>query len=65
MREALERASVVEEHHTLMGASMEKVQTTKSGLIEAFQILLAGFEVGSVIFFISILCMYVLGEAHM
>ena len=59
MREALERASVVEEHRTLMGAAMENVQSAKSGLTEAFHSLLAGFKVGSVMFFISILCMYV------
>ena len=59
MREALERASIVEEHRTLMDAAMEKVQSAKSGLTEAFHSVLVGFEVGNIIFFISILCMYV------
>ena len=57
MQKALEHGSVVEEHRTLMGAAMEKVQSTKSRLTEAFNSLLAGFEVSSIIFFISILCM--------
>ena len=50
LREALQRASVVEEHHTLMGAVVEKVQSAKSGLNEAFTSLLTGFEVCDVIF---------------
>ena len=50
LREALRRASVVEEHCTLMGTVVEKVQSTKSGLNEAFMSLLTGFEVCDVIF---------------
>ena len=48
--EALRRASIMEEHHTLMGVVVEKVQSAKSGLNEAFTSLLTGFEVCDVIF---------------
>ena len=49
LEEALQRASIMEEHRTLMGAVMEKVQSVKSGLTEAFNSLLTGFEVCDVI----------------
>ena len=45
LEEALQRASIMEEHRTLMGAVVEKVQSAKSGLNEAFTSLLTGFEV--------------------
>ena len=45
LREALQRASVVEEHRTLLGTVVEKVQSAKSGLNEAFTSMLTGFEV--------------------
>ena len=48
--EALRRASIVEEHRTLMGTVVEKVQSTKSGLNEAFTSLLTSFEVCDIIF---------------
>ena len=51
MQEALQRASIMEEHRTLMGAVMEKVRSAKSGLTEAFNSLLTGFEVSDVIFY--------------
>ena len=44
---ALQSASIVEEHRTLMGAVIEKVQSTKSGLTEACTSLLTGFEVSN------------------
>nr|XP_020167269.1 uncharacterized protein CG45076-like [Aegilops tauschii subsp. strangulata] len=44
LREALQRASVMEEHRTLMGTVVEKVQSAKSDLNEAFTSLLTGFE---------------------
>ena len=50
LAEALRCASVVEEHHTLMGSVVEKIQSAKSGLNEAFTSLLIGFEVCNVIF---------------
>ena len=49
LEEALQSASVMEEHRTLMGAVMEKVQSAKSGLNDAFCSLLAGFEVCNII----------------
>ena len=42
--EALQSASIVEEHCTLMGTAVEKVWSAKSGLNEAFTGLLRGFE---------------------
>jgi len=45
LQEALQHASIVEEHCTLMGAVMEKVRSVKNGLTEAFNSLLTGFEV--------------------
>ena len=48
--EALQCASIMEEHRTLMGVVVEKVQSAKSGLNEAFTSLLTGFEVCDVIF---------------
>ena len=45
LAEALQRASIMEEHRTLMGVVVEKVQSAKSGLNEAFTSLLIGFEV--------------------
>ena len=48
--EALRHASVVEEHRTLMGMVVEKIQSAKSGLNEAFTSLLTGFEVCDVTF---------------
>ena len=48
LREALQRASVMEEHRTLMGTVVEKVQFTKNGMNEAFSSLLTGFEVSDI-----------------
>ena len=48
--EALQSASIVEEHRILMGTMVERVQSVKSGLNEAFTSLLRGFEVCNVIF---------------
>ena len=47
--EALRSASIVEEHRTLMGTVIEKIQSTKSGLTEACTSLLTGFEVSNAI----------------
>ncbi|EMS46980.1 hypothetical protein TRIUR3_30728 [Triticum urartu] len=41
---ALRSASIVDEHRILMGAVIEKVQSAKSGLNEAYSSLLTGFE---------------------
>ena len=43
--EALRGTSVVDERRVLMGAVIEKVQSAKSGLNEAYSNLLTGFEV--------------------
>ena len=43
--EVLNGASVDEEHHTIMSAVIQKVQSAKSGLTEAYAGLLTGFEV--------------------
>ena len=43
--EALNGASIEEEHRTVMSAVIQKVQSAKSGLTEACASLLTGFEV--------------------
>ena len=43
--EALNGASIEEEHCTVMSAVIQKVQLTKSGLTKACNSLLTGFEV--------------------
>ena len=43
--EALNGASIDEEHRTIMSAVIQKVQSAKSGLTEACASLLTGFEV--------------------
>ena len=50
LQDALQHASIMEEHCTLMGVVVEKVQSAKSGLNEAFTSLLTGFEVCDVTF---------------
>ena len=45
--EALNGASIEEEHRTIMSAVIQKVQLAKSGLTEACSSLLTGFEVRS------------------
>ena len=47
--EALNGASIEEEHRTVMSAVIQKVQSAKSGLTEACTSLLTGFEVCDVI----------------
>ena len=49
--EALQSATIVEEHRTLMGTVVEKVRSAKSGLNEDYSSLLRGFEVCDVILF--------------
>ena len=43
--EVLQGASINEEHRTIMSAVVQKVQSAKSGLTEAYASLLTGFEV--------------------
>ena len=42
---ALKSASIVDKHHALMGAVIEKIQSAESGLNEACISLIRGFEV--------------------
>ena len=53
LMDALQSASVLEEHRTLMGMVVEKVHSAKSGLNEASTSLLSGFKVCDVISFSS------------
>ena len=48
LRDMLQKASVSEEHRTLMGTVVERILSAKSGLNEAFMRLLRGFEVCNV-----------------
>ena len=48
--EALNGASIKEEHRTFMSAVIQKVQLAKSGLTEACSSLLTGFEVRILIY---------------
>ena len=48
--EALNGASIEEEHRTVMSAVIQKVQLAKSGLTEACSSLLTGFEVRILIY---------------
>ena len=45
MLEALQGASIDEEHRAIMSAVVQKVQSAKNGLTEACTSLLTGFEV--------------------
>ena len=45
--EALRGASIDEEHHTIMSAVIEKVQSAKNGLTKACASLLTGYEVSN------------------
>ena len=48
--EALQSASIEEQHRTIMSAVIQKVQLAKSGLTEACSSLLTGFEVRILIY---------------
>ena len=43
LRDLLERATISEEHRTLMGTVIERISSTESRLHEAFMSLLTGF----------------------
>ena len=45
LRDLLKRATISEEHRTLMGTVMERISSAESGLHEAFMSLLTGLEV--------------------
>ena len=46
----LERATISEEHRTLMGTVIERISSAENGLHEAFMSLLTGFEVREMIY---------------
>ena len=50
LRDLLERATISEEHRTLMGTVIERISSAESGLHEAFMSLLTGFEVHEMIY---------------
>ena len=50
LRDLLERATISEEHRTLMGMVIERISSAESGLHEAFMSLLTGFEVREMIY---------------
>ena len=45
LQDLLERASISEDHRTLMSTVIERISSTESGLYEAIRSLLTGFEV--------------------
>ena len=45
LQDLLKRASISEDHHTLMGTVIERISSAGSGLHEAVRSLLTGFEV--------------------
>ena len=49
LRDRLKRATISEEHRTLMGTVMERISSTESGLHDTFMSLLTGFEVRKMI----------------
>ena len=49
-RDLLKRATISEEHRTLMGMVMERISSAESGLHNAFMSLLTGFEVHKMIY---------------
>ena len=50
LRDLLERATISEEHRTLMGTVIERISSAESRLHEAFMSLLTGFEVREMIY---------------
>ena len=50
LRDLLERATISEEHRTLMGTMMERISSAESRLHEDFMSLLTGFEVREMIY---------------
>ena len=45
LQDLLKRASISEDHHTLMGRVIERISSAESGLYDAVGSLLTGFEV--------------------
>ena len=53
LRDLLGRATISEEHCTLMGTVIERISSAESGLHEAFMSLLTGFEVREMMYFLD------------
>ena len=49
LKDLLERATILEEHRTLMCTVIERILSAENGLHEAFMSLLTGFEVRGMI----------------
>ena len=45
LQDLLKKASILEDHHTLMGGVIERISSAETGLYEAVGSLLTGFEV--------------------
>ena len=50
LRDRLKRATISEEHRTLMGTVMERISSAESGLHDAFMSLLTGVEVRKIMY---------------
>ena len=50
LRDLLKRATISEEHRTLMSTVMKRISSTESGLHDTFMSLLTGFEVRKIIY---------------
>ena len=53
LRDLLERATISEEHRTLMGTVIERISFAESGLHEAFMSPLTGFEVHEMMYIVD------------
>ena len=54
LRDLLGRATISEEHRTLMGTVIERILSGENGLHESFMSLLMGFEVREMIYFLLV-----------
>ena len=50
LKDLLGRASILEEHHALMGTVIERISAAESGLHEDIRSLLTGFEVREIMY---------------
>ena len=53
LRDLLERATISEEHCTLMGTVIERISSAESGLHKAVKSLLTGFEVHEMMYIVD------------
>ena len=54
LKDLLGRASISEEHHTLMGTVIERISSAESGLHEVVRSLVTGFEVREVMYLLTV-----------